>query len=268
MEVYSNQKYLKYKNKYLKFKQSGGGGDCNSNNYFLYLCFNEETTNVFINRIEDFENIKISDIDSSLSLSAFKYNFGEVLSFVVAPGAHIKKSVVPIDHLYLDNKIDIMKLMSKINLLKLIQSLEEKFNKVKSSKTESHHQSEHKPEPEPQPQPQPEPQPEPQQQQQQPQSETQSSVKKSTKAVLPSNVLKKNGGAPITNIKISTVLLLKKENLGKIENMKLISHFKVDNNQMVDIPITSDNEDFVFIFKDEISSPEKPKKHNIFGRFN
>jgi hypothetical protein len=88
----SDYKYLKYKNKYLRFKQFGGG--CDASSYYFYFCFNEIRTSEFIKDSINYNKYKINDIDHALSLAAIKYNFGNEFNLVVAPGAQVKDDIL------------------------------------------------------------------------------------------------------------------------------------------------------------------------------
>ena len=162
--------------------------------------------------------------------------------------------------------------MSKINLLTLIKSLEDKFNSYQkniqstsidvSADTNAPDAPESSPTPSPVPSPVPTPTPTPVP------TPTPSQTPKPTPAPANSAPVSvtpiKTGGAPIGKIKISTVLLFE-----KVDNdMKLISHFKVEDDNIEDVSIMekfnidyTENKESV-----KIENKIVKKRSSFFGR--
>jgi hypothetical protein len=264
----SEQKYLKYKKKYLKFKQTGGKIH-DSSNYYIYFCFNKEKTKVFIDALEDYSTLSIEEIDRDLTLSAIKYNFENEFSIVVASKSKIKDGIISIDKIYIKEKIDIIKLMSKINLLTLIKSLEDKFNSYQkniqpnSSDVDVPDISSILPIPA-----SASTTPAPVSTTPAPASTAPASTAPASTApastapaaTKPTPTPIKTGGAPIGNIKISTVLLFEKDK----DNMNMISHFKVEDDNIEDVSIM---EKFNISYTENKESPKIEKKRSsFFGR--
>jgi len=132
------KKYLSYKNKYLLHKkylesnQAGGWGQNQVNQYCLYLCFDSSKTENAINMLNnDFKIYNNEEIAPLLHLGAYKINFNDsVFKLVTAPHSEkkLKKSNKLVPELYIDGGLDRMKVLSRINLMKIIKEFEKKIN--------------------------------------------------------------------------------------------------------------------------------------------
>jgi len=264
----SDYKYLKYKNKYLRFKQSGGG--CDASSYYFYFCFNEVRTSEFIKDSSNYNNYKINDIDHALSLAAIKYNFGNEFNIVIAPGAKVKDDILSFNKINIKEKFDIIKLMSKINLLKLISSLENKYNNKKSDSPseltqQPVEQTSEQPAEQPSEQATAKPSTQPTAKPSAEQATAKPSTQPASKPSTQSATSVKTGGA-ISNIKICDVLIFeesnnRKKNDGKID---LIIHWKIENDDIKDVQIDNGDFDITFVDDLQIKDVKKPKS-NFFN---
>jgi hypothetical protein len=132
----SEEKYLKYKNKYLKFKQSGGlfGSSSNSESKYVYFCFNKDAVNTLITATNLMNNVPIAFIDTYLSIKSIKYNFGDQFNLVIAPVTIGKKSydnnkLKPFDNLYINNTIDKLSIGMPENLITILNFLQDLIKK-------------------------------------------------------------------------------------------------------------------------------------------
>jgi len=125
--MYNQEKYLKYKNKYLNSKQTGGGSQ---DSYYIYFCFNKELTSVSLKSLKDYKTYDMNDIDCKLNLNAYKNNFNNQIDLVKTPNSEkklIDSFKIP-KVLFIDQPLDKIKCTSKINLIKIIKGLENKVN--------------------------------------------------------------------------------------------------------------------------------------------
>jgi len=139
------KKYLLHKKKYLESNQDGGWGQNQVNQYCLYLCFDSSKTENAINMLNnDFKIYNNEEIAPLLHLGAYRINFNDsVFRLVTAPHSEKKrknpKNLVP--ELYINGGLDRMKILSRINLMKIIKGFEEKINENSNTnstaKTES-----------------------------------------------------------------------------------------------------------------------------------
>ena len=129
------EKYLKYKNKYLEFKQNGGS----HGSYHIYFCFNKELTSVCLKSLKLYKTYDINDIDCKLNLGAYKNNFDNEIVLVTTPNSEKKLSEtfkLP-RKLFIKEPLDKIKCTSKINLTKIIKSLENKINSQLNTEPET-----------------------------------------------------------------------------------------------------------------------------------
>ena len=129
--LYKN-KYLLQKKKYLEYNQDGGWGQNQVNKYCLYLCFDSSKTENAINMLNnDFNIYNNEEIAPLLHLGAYRINFNDsVFRLVTAPHSEkkLKKSNKLVPELYIDGGLDRMKVLSRINLMKIIKGFEKKIN--------------------------------------------------------------------------------------------------------------------------------------------
>lgn len=133
----SNQeKYLKYKYKYLDSKQNGGAQE----SYHIYFCFNKEVTSVCLKSLKDFKTYDMNDIDCKLNLFAYKNSFNNEIDLVITSNSEkkISESFKLPKKLFIKEPFDKMKSTSKINLSKITKGLENKINsETKSDDTKT-----------------------------------------------------------------------------------------------------------------------------------
>ena len=128
------KKYLKYKNKYLSFDQTGGHPE----QYYIYFCFKKEKTENALKTLNtEYNTYDIKDIDSNLHLGAYKSNFNNELNLVIAPNSEkkLKKAKKLVRKVFINIPLDIIKMLSRINLMKIIKELEKKINGHEESKS-------------------------------------------------------------------------------------------------------------------------------------
>jgi hypothetical protein len=135
--MFSNEyeeKYLKYKNKYLNSKQTGGRS---SEPYHIYFCFNKELTSVALESLKDFKTYDLNDINCKLNLGAYTNNFNTEIDLVVTINSERKliDSFKLPRKLFIKEPLDKIKCTSKINLINIIKSLEGKINPSVSTPT-------------------------------------------------------------------------------------------------------------------------------------
>jgi hypothetical protein len=120
------EKYLKYKNKYLNSKQTGGGYEP----YHIYFCFNKELTAVALETLKDFKTYDINDISCKLNLGAYSNNFNTQIDLVITPNSEKKlnDSFKLPRKLFIKEPLDKIKCASKINLINIVKFLENKIN--------------------------------------------------------------------------------------------------------------------------------------------
>jgi hypothetical protein len=130
------KKYLLYKKKYLKYNQGGGQSD----QYCLYLCIDSKKTENAINILnKDYDVYSSKDVDNYLHLGAYKIFLSEsVFNLVTAPNSEkkLKKSDKLVSQLFINEPLDRMKILSRINLMKIIKEFEKKINTKEESKSE------------------------------------------------------------------------------------------------------------------------------------
>ena len=127
------EKYLKYKNKYLESKQTGGAQE----SYHIYFCFNKELTSVCLKSLKVYKTYGLNDIDCKLNLGAYKNNFNNEIDIVMTPNSEKKLSdtfKLP-RKLFIKEPFDKIKCTSKFNLSKIIKGLENKINSQQNTET-------------------------------------------------------------------------------------------------------------------------------------
>ena len=126
----AKHRYLKYKNKYLKFKLNGGQpeSDC-----CIYFCFDRDITNNALKLLKPYNSYNINDINKFLNLFAYKNNFNTEIDLVYDSININKPTHFPLK-IFINKPLN--KMDSTISLLHFINKLNKKINSTNPIKND------------------------------------------------------------------------------------------------------------------------------------